>query len=153
MKKKAKIFRRNKFKDLIYFFIAAIFVVAGYFMLEENPLIGWLSISFFGMGVMIFLIQLVTNFAYLKIDEEGFEERVLFRTKRFKWSNVKGFRKTSFYGNQRIVFDYTDAYHQRNRRSKFYYFLFGKQGSITSSHNIDTGKLLNLMKSYKRRSK
>lgn len=137
----------------MYFFVAAIFVVAGYLMLEENPLIGWLSISFFGLGVMIFLLQLVTNFAYLKIDEEGFEERVLFRTKKYKWSDVKGFRKTSFYGNQSIVFDYTDEYLQRNRKSILYYFLFGKQGSITSSHNIDTGKLLNLMKSYQRRSK
>jgi hypothetical protein len=66
---------------------------------------------------------------------------------------VKNFRQTNFRGNKSILFDYTPENNKWKNRSKLSEFIFGKQKAITSSHNIKTEELLNLMKAYKRKNK
>ncbi|MBA6157379.1 hypothetical protein H3Z83_12750 [Tenacibaculum sp. S7007] len=153
MKNQTQIFRRNKLKDLIILFILLIFVACGYSILEKNRLMGWLGISFFGLGAICFFIQLLTNVSYLKFDKEGFEEKNLFQTKKYKWSEVKNFRQANFRGNKSIFFDYNPDNNKWKNRSKLTEIIFGKQKAITSSHNIKTEELLNLMKTYKRKNK
>lgn len=153
MKNKTKIFRRNKLKDFMFFVVSLIFVAASYLILEKNPLMGYLGISFFGIGSILFLIQLLTNISYIKLSEEGVEEKNLFRTKNYKWSEVEHFRQVNFRGNKSIVFDYTKEYKKAKVNKKTFKFLLEKQQSITSSHNIKTDELVKLMINYKRNSK
>jgi len=108
MKNKSKIFRRNKLKDLMIFLLFLVFVAGAYSTLGKNPMMGWFGISFFGLGATIFLIQLITNVSYLKLDAEGFEQKSLFHKKKYMWSDVKDFRKVNFRGNKSIFFDFTD---------------------------------------------
>ena len=153
MKNQTQIFRRNKLKDLTILLLLLVFVACGYSILEKNRLMGWLGISFFGLGAVCFLIQILTNISYLKLHKEGFEERNLFRTKKYQWSDVKNFRQANFRGNKRIFFDYTSENNKWKNRSKLSEIIFGKQKAITSSHNIKSEELLKLMKEYKRKNK
>ena len=151
MKNQPKTFRRNKLKDLFFLLIFLIFVAGAYSLLEKNPLIGWVGLSFFGIGTLFFLIQLLTNVSYLKLTEEGFEERSLFQKKKYKWSDVKGFRQANFRGNESIFFDYNDKSKKKKDKNKLSKFLHRKQKSITSSYNIKTEELLSLMNKYKQK--
>ena len=140
-------------KDLLFFLLFLVFVAGSYSSLGINPMMSWLGISFFGLGASIFLIQLITNASYLKLDVEGFEQKSLFHKKKYMWSEVEGFRKVNFRGNKSIVFDFTDEYNKKNSGKKLSKLLSGKRGAVTSSHNIKTENLLKLMKNYKQKNK
>ncbi|CAM4036477.1 MULTISPECIES: STM3941 family protein [Flavobacterium] len=151
MKNEFEIFRRNREKDFMFFLLSLVFVVGGYYTLEKKPFMGWLCISFFGFVAAAFLIQFVTNVSYLKLYEEGFEEKTLFHKKNYLWSDIKSFWKVSFRGNESISFNYTNEYIKRNRITSI--FSSRTHGRVTSSHTIETDDLLKLMKNYKRRCK
>lgn len=140
MKKQEKLFRRNKLKDIVYLLISSAFVVVGYLSLEKNWIMSWLSILLFGLIAIIFLIQLITNTSYLKLNEEGFEEKNLLKTKSFKWKDVSNFEIRSFRWNKSIHFDHNDKSGNNNWKS------------IISSYTIKTQDLLVLMREYKKKS-
>lgn len=152
MSTQPKIFRPNRLKILMLFLISSAFVAIGIFALEENTLLGWFSISFFGIGIIVSLIQFYPNASYLKLNEEGFEVKSLFRTSFTKWSDVKDFREGHIKRNKMIFFDYTEEHKKWKKGKKLSKFLSGKEGAIQSSYNISTKELLNLLKEYKLKS-
>ena len=93
MNKEPQIFKLNKLKNLILFLGCSAFVVIGVFLLDKDSKIGWGSIVFFGLGVIISLIQFYPNSAYLKLTDKGFEVKGLFRSSFTKWTDIKGFRQ------------------------------------------------------------
>lgn len=150
--KEFKIFRPNKIKSIFLLLISSVFVFGGYLMLEDKLLEGWFTIVFFGIGIIVSLIQLHPNLTYLKLDKDGFEVKSPFRSNFTKWSEVKNFNKGSIRGNKMILFDYTSEHKKWNTGKKIAQFLSGNQGAILSNYNINTDKLLALMIEYKRAS-
>lgn len=153
MKNKTQIFRPNKLKNFILLLGCSIFVTGGIFMLEEEPLMGWLGIVFFGLGVIVSVIQFFPNASYLKLNQEGFEVKGLFRSNFTKWSHVKDFRQGHINGNKMIFFDYTDEHKKWKSGKKLSKALSGKEGAVQSMYTIKTEELLSLMIAYKQNSK
>ena len=153
MKNETQIFRPNKLKNSILLLGCSIFVAIGFFILDKDPKIGWGYIIFFGLGVIVSLIQFYPNSTYLKLTDEGFEVKGLFRTNFTKWADIKDFRQGQIKGNKMIFFDYTDKHEKWSNGKKVAKFLSGKEGAVQSSYNIKTDELLNLMKEYKLKSK
>ncbi|NRD20954.1 hypothetical protein HNV08_12930 [Winogradskyella eckloniae] len=153
MRNEPKIFKQNKLKNLILFLISSVFVTIGILMLKDKTLMGWFIISFFGLGIIVSLIQFHPNASYLKLTDEGFETKNLFRSNFTKWDDVKEFRQGHINGNKMIFFDYTDEHKKWISGKKVAKFLSGKEGAVQSSYNIKTEELLNLMKEYKLKSK
>jgi hypothetical protein len=100
-----------------------------------------------------FFNSIFPNSTYLKLTDEGFEVKGLFRSSFTKWTDVKDFREGQIKGNKMIFFDYTDNHKMWNNAKKVAKFLSGNEGAVQSSYNIKTDRLLNLMKEYKRKSK
>lgn len=153
MRSEPKIFRPNQLKNTLLFLGCSAFVAIGVFILDKDPKIGWGSIIFFGLGVIVSLIQFYPNSTYLKLTDEGFKVKSLFRSSFTKWRDVKDFRQGHINGNKMIFFDYTDKHQKWSNGKKVAKFLSGKEGAVPSSYNINTEELLDLMKEYKLRSK
>ena len=153
MQKEPQIFRPNKLKNSILFLGCSVFVAIGIFILDKDPKIGWGCIIFFGLGIIVSLIQFYPNSTYLKLTDKGFEVKGLFRSSFTKWTDIKDFRQGQIKGNKMIFFDYTDKHKKWNDGKKVAKFLSGKEGAIQSSYNISTDKLIELMTKYKRKSK
>ncbi len=153
MKSQTQIFRPSKWKNVGLFLGCSVFVAGAYFMLEDEPLMGWLCISFFGLGVVVSLLQFLTNYPCLILNEEGFEIKGLLRTNFTKWSEVKNFRQGHINGNKMIFFDYTQKHKKGKRGKKLAKFLSGNEGAIQSTYTIKTKELLKLIKAYKLKSK
>ena len=130
------------------FLICSAFVAIGVFLLEEKPFVGWMSICIFGFGVIISLIQFHPNASYLKLNDEGFEVRSLFRSHFTKWSDITNLRPGSMSGNKMIFFDFKDEHKKFSRGKKFSRLLSGNQGAVQSSYNISTEQLFTLMQEY-----
>jgi hypothetical protein len=146
------IFRQNKWKNLLLFLISSIFVTIGFFMRNEKAVMAWVVISFFGLCLIVALIQFHPNSSYLKLTKEGFEIKSLFRTNFTKWTDIKDFRKGNINGNEMIFFDYSDEHKKWNSGKKIAKSLSGKEGAIQSTYTIKTEDLLNLMNDYKLKS-
>ncbi len=153
MNSEPKIFRPNKVKFAIFFFICSLFVAIGIFIKDQDPMIAWANIIFFGLGAIASLVQFYPNASYLKLTDEGFEVKTIFRSNFTKWSDVKEFSQDTIRGNKMIFFNYTNSHKKHKISKKLAKFLAVKEGVIQSSYNIKTKELLNLMKEYKRKSK
>ncbi|MFC7346864.1 PH domain-containing protein [Chryseobacterium zhengzhouense] len=86
------ILKPSKVKSVILILISIGFVALGISLLEKNMLIAVLNIVFFGIGLIIFIINQLPNSSYLKIDERGIEMKNLFRTTFIPWQAVNSFR-------------------------------------------------------------
>ena len=53
---------------------------------------GWFGALFFGLGLAVFLLQMVPGVSGLRLDAEGFHTRSLFSEWTIRWSDVREFR-------------------------------------------------------------
>ena len=130
--------------------LSPILVFGAYLMLEDEPIMGGLGLLLFGLAPLAGFAQLIPNAYYLKLDEEGFEVKSLFRSSFTKWSEIKNLREGSIRGNEMIFFDYTAKHKKWKAGKKLAKFLSGKEGALISDYTIKTSELLELMKEYKR---
>ncbi len=70
----------------------AVFVVAGILLVRAGQEIGWVAVAFFGLGVAVFVLQLLPNSTYLRVGPEGFTVCHLFRAHSCRWSDVGPFK-------------------------------------------------------------
>lgn len=136
------ILKPSKIKTIILTVISAGFVGLGISLLEKNMLIGILNIVFFGICLLIFIINLIPNSAYLKIDERGIEMKNLFRVTFIPWQAVSGFRTKSIFINKMVVFDLDQKLLESvNMKSK--------TGAFPDTYGMSAKKLADLLNGYK----
>lgn len=152
METQSKLFRPNKSKNILLLIICLTFVSVGFFVINDKPFLKWLIILFFGIGIVVSLLQFYPNSSYLKLTEEGFEVKSLFRSHFTKWSEIDNFRLGNMSGNDMIFFDYTDEHKKWKYGKKVSKFLTKKDGAIQSSYNISTIELFDLLLLYKSKS-
>ena len=81
----------SRFKIIGLLFLFSVFTAGSVVLALEGKGWGWFSVAFFAIGVLVFLIQLLPNSAYLTVSEEGLEFCSLFRKQRIGWSEITEF--------------------------------------------------------------
>jgi hypothetical protein len=80
-------------RRMVRFLVLSIaFVAAGVVMLPQNPWLAWSAIGFFGLGLVVFAVQIVHS-SVLLLDADGFEPHVLLhrRESRTQWEDCIAF--------------------------------------------------------------
>lgn len=109
------VIRSSRWQAAVYLLIAVGFVAIGVWMLKDprtSPWISYLVIVFFGLGIPIFGYRFIKP-DVLTLAPEGIVWRSIFRTARWRWDEVKGFRPYAPTGKtvtKHIGFDFTEAY-------------------------------------------
>lgn len=98
------ILKPSKIKSIILILISIGFIYLGIKLLEKNMLIAVLNIFFFGICLIIFVINIIPNSSYLKIDETGIEMKNLFKTTFIPWQAVSGFKTKFIFVNRLVTF-------------------------------------------------
>lgn len=57
---------------------------------------GWFVNSFFGICMLVFLIQLIPGARELTLTKEGFEMTNLFQKSKIRWTDIESFKKATF---------------------------------------------------------
>lgn len=73
---------------LFYLLGCAGFTAGGIWMIREGDLWGWWPATFFALGVVVFLIQLLPGSSFLTVSHEGIEFCAMFRRTRILWSEI-----------------------------------------------------------------
>jgi hypothetical protein len=82
-------------------------VLGAFIIVADGSAWGWAALAFFGLGAIVLGATLLPGVSELRLDKEGFAVRSLFRTDRYRWSDVKDFRTVSIppSGTVRVGFD------------------------------------------------
>jgi hypothetical protein len=155
MIKETIILKPKKIKTLGFLLISCLFVILAFSCLEEKSFIRWISIIFFGLGGIIFITQLLPGSTYLKLTQEGFEVKNLFRSNFTKWAEINAFR----IGIVPIVIYWNDFFYWREWNKKMVMFdykktrkenfnskdVFDSQGALPDSYDMSVEELVQLM--------
>lgn len=112
--------------------------------------VGWASLLFFGLCLLIAIIQLIPGSAQLRLTDEGFVVRQMFRDKHYSWRDVSRFRvwKEPASGQSSVVFDVTGdsgVLASTNRR------LTGGAGTgLPDTYGLDAEELAGIMEDWRR---
>jgi hypothetical protein len=83
------VYSSSKIKVIMFLFVAIGFVAAGWFGRNDIPFfVGYLGMAFFGIGVVVFLLQLHPDASRLVLERDSFKYRLLFKDTEIAWSQV-----------------------------------------------------------------
>lgn len=136
------ILRPSKIKTIFLILISIAFVALGISLLDKNMLIAVLNIVFFGICLLIFIINLIPNTSFLKIDERGIEMKTLLRTTFIPWQAINSFTTKNIFINKMVVFD-IDQKLLENSKAK------SKIGALPDTYGMSAKKLAELLNNFK----
>ncbi len=149
MKHEKKIYRPKNPKIILLGLISLILMVGGTFIIQDEALKGWLITSFFGLCLLVFIVQLIPGSTELKLTEEGFEMTSLFRKSITKWTDVKSFKVGYLGQNKTIKFDYVDRYIKHTIGKSIAKQLSGNHGALPTTYGLKATELLKIMNRWK----
>ena len=144
-----QILRPKATKTILLVIVCLTFTVAGIMMTEKESLKGWLIASFFGLGLIVFIIQLFPGSTQLTLTEEGFIITGLFRSHLTKWSDVKAFKINYLGRNRAVMFDYVDNHTKHKIGKIISKSLSDSHGALPGNYGLKVTELLNLMNDWK----
>jgi hypothetical protein len=144
-------FRASKKKAFLLLLGSLTFVALGVLMLSEKPLVGWLCIGFFGLGIPASLFMMLPNAMFLRLDREGFEMGSIFGGQKILWVEVNGFQISSIRGAKMIEILYNENYTQQKVGRAVASAMSGMEGAIANNYNASLDELLSTLRSWKER--
>lgn len=136
------ILKPSKVKNIFLIIISLGFVILGISLLEKKLWIGVLNIFFFGICLIIFLINMIPNSSYLKIDESGIEMKNLFRITFIPWKAVSSFKTKSIFLKKIVTFN-IDKNLLTDSNIK------GKAGAFPDTYGMSAENLADFLNEYK----
>lgn len=97
----------SKLKNLGLLLLSSIFVIGGVWM---GGFWGWVCVIFFGLGVVVFVIEALPNSSYLLLTERGFVIRSMFREHTCEWKDCGPFSIENLGGSRFVVFKFSPDY-------------------------------------------
>ena len=136
-------------KWLYVLLASAAFVVAGLLLIASplayHNMLGWASLVFFGLGMLVAIVVLLPGTSYLKLDREGFEIVMLFRRFTVRWRDATGFEAAEIRpGSPRIVV-FDDANSKGRAIAKLNVALFGRMGGLPDIDGLSAETLADVM--------
>jgi hypothetical protein len=127
------------------------FVVVGVFLIPSGHWVGWLSVAVFGLGVLVFVLQLLPQSAYLRVGPDGFTVCTLFRAHSCRWSDVGPFKVVRVGPKDMVVFSFSDQYRGPRRLARLNTNLVGAEAAIAvdGTWNIRMEELAAVLNRYR----
>jgi len=86
---------------------------------SESSYINYLGSLLFGYCSCIFFLNIILGFPYIKITDEGFEIKFLFRKKFYLWKDIENFSTGASLGLQKmIIIEFTAEYYNSMANKK-----------------------------------
>lgn len=145
------IFKASRRKALLVLALSIGFVVLGTWLAGERPIIGWLCVGFFGLGIPASLLMMRPKSAYLKLTPEGIEIVAMYRTTRIKWSDVEGFNVGSVSGAKMIGIAYSPEYQGQKAGRAVASALSEMEGAIADSYSAPVEEVCRALNEWKAR--
>ena len=133
------VFRPRPVRVMGWLVVSTAFVTGGILITSTRQWIGWLVIVFFGLGVMVFALQLLPNSNYVRVGPDGFTVCNLFRSHSCRWSDVGAFKVAQIGTKEMVVFSFSNQYRGPRRLSRLNAHLVGADAAVAISGSLNIG--------------
>jgi hypothetical protein len=124
---------------------SGLFLAAGISLLPLSPLLAWLSIVFFGLGVVVFAIGLHPGSTYLKLSAEGFLFASLFRKHFVPWSSVDSFFPVRMRSHKMVGWNYVGEFQASRTLRRINTLAAGAEAALPDSYGMSVEELCALL--------
>jgi hypothetical protein len=131
--------------------VCSLFVAGGVWMASKGQWMGWVGIVFFGLGVIVALVQLLPNASYLRLTENGLEVRSLYRSWFVSWDEIAYFAIANIGYGDVVVFMFSDRYHKAKTSRALARAIAGYEGALPDTYGMKADELCCLLSEWKRR--
>ena len=133
--------------------VSTAFVAGGIFIVSTGQWFGWLAIFVFGLGVVVFGLQLLPNSTYVRLDPGGFTVCNLFRSHFCPWTDVGAFKAAQLGTKEMVVFSFSNHYRGPRRLSRLNVHLVGADAAVAISGSLNIGmhELADLLNRFRER--
>ncbi len=129
-------FHASRVKAALLLLGSVAFVAMGWWMKEQKPLIGWLCVVFFSVGIPAALFMFLPGAMYLRLDREGLEMKSMGRKNRILWKDVQSFKIGSIRGAKMIAINFRPQYADQKLARVVVNAVSGMEGAIANSYNV-----------------
>ena len=147
-----QILRPSRWKTGLALLVSLVFVAIGV-LLMDGSWEAWLATAFFGLCSATFVVTMLPGASYLRLHQDGFEMRTLFRTTHFKWSDIGNIGVTSVNLNRMVAFDFAERYRGQHRARAVARGLTGWEGALPNTYGMSARDLAALMTAYRDRAR
>lgn len=135
-------FYPGKLKHIILAIASLIFVILGISIIRGGSWVGLFPAFFFGICFFVFVINLIPNSSYLKINGKGFEMKTMFRSTFIPWEAVNSFSVKRIAINKMTVIEFNTQYIDTSK-------LKSGAGTFPDTYGMTAQKLAEVMNEYK----
>ena len=128
------------------------FVAVGIWGVMEGRQYLWATIIFFGLGSIVFLVQLHPRSSSLTLTNDKFVVRSLFRGFEHSWDEVDTFFVVRFGTRRMVAFNYSKEYLEQQRARRIAAKMFGAEAGIPGSFGMSLEQLASIMNAWKHRA-
>jgi hypothetical protein len=123
------------------------FVVAGFFVLPTHPAAAYGAIAFFGLGVVVAVVQLLPGSSYLELDERGFMTCTMFRKGFVPWQDVGEFYPCTIPSSTRamVAYRFAPGYTPQATTRKVLNALAGAEAALPDTYGRSAKELAELL--------
>jgi hypothetical protein len=143
------ILRPRKSSALLYLMLCAAFTAGGIWMIANDKPAGWSVSSFFGLGVVVFIVNLPPSSSYLLLKKEGFTVCSLYRKSSFKWSDIEEFVVGYLIGPKMVVFNFSLTYDRQQKSRIISKAIAGYEGALPDTYGMSAKELAELLNNWK----
>ena len=146
-----RVFRPSRRKIAGMLLASFAFVVGGIVLIRSGHWVGWLSVAVFGLGVVVFALQLLPQSAYLRVGPAGFTVCTLFRAHSCRWSDVGPFKVARVGPKDMVVFSFSDRYRGPRHLGRLNTTLVGAEAAVAvdGTWNIPMEELAAILNRYR----
>ena len=139
----------SKIKHFLYLIGSLAFIVIGVILILNGQSVGWFPFTFFGICIIVFIINLIPGSSYLHLSKDGFKIRTLFRDQVIKWSDVKSFRSGYIGPNKSVVFHFSSEHKEHQEAKKWAKSLAGVEGALPDTYGKSPKELADILNEWK----
>lgn len=142
-------FYPKRSSTIMLFLGSATFVAIGIWLGISGKPVGYLCAAFFGLCLVVAIVQMIPGSAYLTLTCEGFEFSAMFRRSFIAWEDVTGFgvitvKRGVLTVNQMVGFTYTKPTQRVSGRS-LAKVLSGFEGALPDCYGFKAEELAGIM--------
>ncbi len=148
----------SKLKNILLLAVCLAFVSIIIYVNNTQEFVYWVSLILFGLGAIVFLIQIIfPNSSYLKITEKGIEIRSLFKSSFMPWKIIEGFElgliPIRFRRKKMIMINFDKTYNKQNFGRELAKSMTEFEGGLPDNYGMKHEELINLLNDYKNKFK
>lgn len=145
------ILRPSKIRMGLFLALCLAFTVVGGLMIYGNQRAGWYVVIVFGLGSLVFAVQLLPGSSYLLLEPDGFTVRALYRSQKYGWAEVERFGVTHIGGNKTVAFDFSSEYGKGRVARRVAAGISGYEGALPDTYGMKPEQLAELLNEWKAR--